>query len=529
MVATVMEITRPMAMAPDLLRMAACAIAGVASFAIGQGAQAQVWHLTPTIAARITYSDNVDLSPRNLERADTFAEFVPGLRLNHRGARLNADLDYQLKVLRYLDLSERNDQQNSLNASATLEAIERWMFVDARAEIRQQAASAFGPQLLAGSGNVSDRRETRNFLISPYVQGLLPSDIEYEARAALQAVSASEDVSRQVGEVSSLGSYRVYGATGHLRGRTGFAGLGWTADASAQSVDYSGTGRSVAWQAVRTFAVYEVRPQLHVKAAVGWEYNDVESENGDSSSLFAYGLDWAPSERTKLSILREKRFFGTGHTVRLTHRGARSAWNYIDAKDISAGIGGALNSGIGSTLDLLGAALTARMPDPLEREQEARRMLGESGIGPAFGTPPSINTNRVFVDRRRNLGVTWFSPRDTIALAVFLSDRSLVGGGTGQFDDFSLTDKIRQRGFNGTWSHRLTPLATMSMAGQMIRAKGSGTNPIQSDDRSLSLSVATRLGIKSSGTVGLTHRRFDGEDGQAGRENTVFVSMAHQF
>jgi uncharacterized protein (PEP-CTERM system associated) len=493
------------------------------------GVSAQVWLITPTIAAQVTYTDNVDLVRTEQAKADTFAEVTPGIRVSHRGARLDLDVDYQLRVLRYVDASERDEQQNDLRASANLEAVERWMFIDARAEISQQAISAFGPQLVSSSGNAPNQRETRNYVVSPYVRGLVGPEAEYEVRLSLYGSSASDDVSPALGTTVSEDSYRLYSGVGYLRGTTGVAGLGWSADASAHSVHYPDGGRTVDWQMARAFAVYEVQPQIHLKAAIGGERNSIESDEAESSTLYAYGLDWAPSERTKLSALGEKRFFGSGHTVKLSHRAARTSWSYTDTKDVATDVGDVLSTGIETALDLITAALTAQIPDPLAREDEARRMLTEARIAPEFGRPPSAGTTRVFVERRRNLGFTWFAPRDTVAFSAYRTNRSAIGGGTGEVDDFSLSDDIRQRGFSGNWSHRLTPLITMNLVGELIRSKGSGDNSLESDDQAVSLSLATRLGVKTSGSVGLRHRRFDPTDGDSARENSVFVSLAHQF
>ena len=114
--------------------------------------------------------------------------------------------------------------------------------------------------------------------------------------------------------------YRMYSGIGYLRGTTGIAGLGWSADASAHSVRYPDGGRTVDWQMVRAFAVYEVLPQIRLRAAIGRESNTIESDDAESSNLYAYGFDWSPSERTRLSALGERRFFGNGHAIRLTHR-----------------------------------------------------------------------------------------------------------------------------------------------------------------------------------------------------------------
>ena len=143
------------------------------------------------------------------------------------------------------------------------------MFVDAKAEIFQQSISAFGPRLANNSGNSRNQRETRNYVVSPYVRGLLGSEAEYELRLSLFGSSAPSDSSPDLGTTVEEDSYRLYSGIGYLRGTTGIAGLGWSADALTHSVHYPDGGRTVDWQMARAFAVYEVQPQVHLKAAIG--------------------------------------------------------------------------------------------------------------------------------------------------------------------------------------------------------------------------------------------------------------------
>lgn len=500
-----------------------------------QATQVRTWSIVPTISSQLTHTDNVDLASSSEARSDTYVEIAPGVAVHHVGGHLRLELDYRLRLFRYLHETERNGHENRLSTSGQLEAIERLLYVDARAEVQQRPTSAFGPQFSSTGGSSTNRREERTYSLTPYVIGQLGSVANYRVGYGMTWTRSSDQSGFLNGTENSGNRYRVADFNGTLTGATKVAGFAWSADASSTLVQYADQVRDVEWSQLRGLLAYEMNPQFRLRGAVGVERNTVESDEPTTSSLHAYGFEWVPSERTTMSAIRERRFFGSGHTIQATHRTAQTSWSLSDIKNVGTDAASQLGDSLGTALDLVSAILAGRIADPVQRSIEARRLLTQARISPDFGGVTSFSTASVFVERRRQLSMTWLHPRDTVVLSAYRTDRRAIGSTASGAGDFAISEQISQRGASGSWSHRLTPLSTLNLVGELVRSESAGGTRRKSEDWSVTLLMSTRLGIQTSGVAGIRHRRFDtgtasdGTNAGNGNENSIFVSVAHQF
>src|SRR5688572_25215237 len=92
---------------------------------------AERWTVTPSITVTETITDNVTLAPSDRKQSDLITQITPGIRIDGAGARVKLNLDYRASRLLYANQSGSNSTQNFLNARGTVEAIEKWFFVDA--------------------------------------------------------------------------------------------------------------------------------------------------------------------------------------------------------------------------------------------------------------------------------------------------------------------------------------------------------------------------------------------------------------
>jgi hypothetical protein len=127
------------------------------------------WSFVPTIRLRGTATDNVDQAPDDRARSDFITEIMPGIRIDGNGKRVKLHLDYRMDNLIYARDSSQNDLRNFLNAFGSLEAIEHFLFIDARASIDQEAISPFGPRP-TDTTTSANRTETRTYQVSPYIK-----------------------------------------------------------------------------------------------------------------------------------------------------------------------------------------------------------------------------------------------------------------------------------------------------------------------------------------------------------------------
>jgi uncharacterized protein (PEP-CTERM system associated) len=263
---------------------------------------------------------------------------------------------------------------------------------------------------------------------------------------------------------------------------------------------------------------------------VGRESSDLLTANKETNLTYGFGLDWAPTERTQVSAIREKRYFGHSHRFSLAHRAPRSSWSISDTQEPTTTAGAQVSGAFGLAHDLFSAALTTRFPDPAQREAETRRLLSQSGISPNLNLVSSFATNRTILERRRQVGFALLRARDTAAVAVYRTDRRALGEGSGASDDFTLSNEISQTGLSVDWSHAISGLLTLNVSGGKIRTTGS--NDQESDDASLTLSLSAQIGPRTTGSVGVRHRRFDSSAESVAtdfRENALFAAVAHHF
>ena len=478
----------------------ACRPSRVAWVLVCASASAQVFaadgpavRILPRVSVTQTWTDNVRLSADS-EQADQITEVAPGVTLTIEGDRLKAYVDYALNEIYYAQGSSPRRSQNLLNGFGTLEAVEGWAYLDFNASISQQTLSAFGPQSISNTALNPNQAEVSSYRISPYVRGKLGSWADYDARYS--RIETNSDSAVASGVVAVDSSVKI-------KGDSSLRNLGWSADASRQRVDYS-AGRSTQADRLNLGMSYAISPQLGVSANVGRESDNFTSLEKQSDGTHGFGVSWAPSERTRVSVTRGQRPFGTTHTLNLDHRTARTVWRFTDSKDVAATPSQSNFTGFGSVYDLLFSQFAALEPRVDERARLVNAFLRDNGIKPDLGAINSFLTSAVFVQRRQDALFALLGVRDTITFVATRSDSRRLDLVSLAVDDLSTSSLIRQQGLSVDWSHRLTPDYSLGLlvSGQ----KTSGSLGLQSTRlQLLNASLSGRVGRHALATIGLRH------------------------
>ena len=433
--------------------------------------------------------------------------------------RLKIFTDYSLNYFTTAKGTQANRSTNSLNSFGTLEALSRWLYIDASAVITQQNISAFGAQT-AGTATVStNATETSSFRLSPYIRGNLARIASYEARYTHSETSSKSGLATDV--KSDDFAFR-------LRGVGVPFGFGWSADATRQEVAYGSGQRS---QADRLNAIlsYRFDPQFQLRASVGAENNDFASATREWRTTFGYGGDWSPTERTRLSVFRERRFFGNGHTITFSHRLPLMAVRFTDTRNVSV-LPNQLGApaGQGTYYDLLFGQLAASIPDPVARAQQVTTQLQQSGIAPNAAITNGFLTSRATVQRRQELSLVLNGLRNTVTYTFFQSEQqsTSAAAAAGAGDDFSTSTSVKQRGMSSNLSHRLSPLTTLNMLTSVSRSDG--TTAQSTTSRVFNLNASTRLGVRTTANLGLRSTRTEG-GAVPYRENAVLATFTATF
>lgn len=498
-------------------------VAGAQAPAAAQG-QAQAglrpsWLITPAVSVEGTYTDNVNLAAN--KKADFITRLSPGITLDGKSGRASASLNYQWQQYIYAENSALNNQQRSLAAKGQIELVERWLFLEGSHNIAQRTVSAFSTQGVGNELINANRSETAAYSISPYIQGRLAGVVDYQLRYS--GTSTRSDTGPLSGDTATT----TRSWTGRLAGATPLAPLGWSLNADNQISSQSNAAENRSSHMLGTLT-YQIDPQVRVRASAGRESNNFTSALLEKRNTTGIGLDWAPTERTNLSLKKDRNAAGNSFGVDFSHRTALSAWKFSDSRSISLPTPQLALAQAGTAYDLTYLALTSRFPDPAERAAAASQILAQAGIAPNATVFSPILTSQASIQRRQQASVALFGANNTVIFAADRSNSERMGTGIGLADDFALNSAIRQSGFNTSWTHKMTPHATLTLNGSASRNTGSG-NPGTSL-KAWSLLLTTQLGLKASASVGLRQSRFNGgAPGTGYDEQALTGSMQLKF
>ena len=449
--------------------------------------------VVPSLGIRETLTDNVGLTSTG-RRSELITEVSPSVRLSSSAGPVRGFLDYSLTGVVYARQSSSNNVRQSLSAAGTAEAIDKWAYIDASASISQQYISALGTQSTDSALVDANRTEVASAQLSPYVRGRLGGFATYEARATW-ATTRSKNSNADSKSTGTL--LRIASDT------SSFARFGWSADWSHQVVDFSATGSNEidSLTGVLTFAATN---DLRLSARAGREVNNLLTLDKTGYRTWGWGGSWTPTERTRLDVARDQRFFGTSHNVRFEHRMPRSVWAFSDTQNISTNALSGGSTAPQTVYDLLFAQFASIAPDPIQRAALVDAFLQNNGLTRTTLANGGFLTSSVSVQRSQNFSVAMLGVRSTVLVSTFRSDARAVNPAATVIGDLSNGNTLHTIGFSVNVSHRLTPLSALSA--DLTRTQTSASVGGQSTDlRSLTATWTNRL--RESANLSVSARR----------------------
>lgn len=458
----------------------------------------RVVSIIPRLSVTETLTNNATLT--NVGRqSEQITEISPGIQISSDKGRIKGFLDYSLRQVIYAQNTAGRNSQNALNTFGTVEALENWAYLDFSGNISQQAISAFGTQSAGNFSTNLNLTESRTFRFSPYLRGRLSSIADYEARYSLTTNRSEALLGSDV--TANDGLIRIRGQSPSLR-------LGWSLDANRQNTRYK-SGRATESDTLSGNLTYSINPQLNLSAFGGKEANNYTTLNKNSSFISGFGINWVPSETTKLSASRQNRSYGSSHNISFEHRTPRTAWRFNDSRDVSATPSQTGLASRGSIYDLLFSQLASSEPDPVLRAALVNDKLRVDGLNPNATVVSSFLTSALSLQRRQDLSFVLLGVRDTVTFNVNRSEGyrldTTVGGIT---DDLSNFAAVRQRGLSVSYAHRLTPDTSMNVVASTQKA--SDSQGLQSTStKGVNVSVTTRVGTQSTAILGVRRVVFE--------------------
>lgn len=470
-----------------------------------------IW-VTPRISVSQGFSNNGDLSTQN-RQSEQITEISPGIGVVVNKPRLKGFFDYSLRGIYDARNTVQDNIQQSLNTNGTFEAWDNRAFIDFSGIIGQQAISAFESPSIDALGN-DNLSETSSFRFSPYLRGSLMGSVDYELRYAYQTTRTDTRLRSDISSEEGLArlSRQVTGQS-----------LGWTLEAGRTQLDYS-FGQRQTLDAVNGRLFYALNPTLTLSALVGVESNDLLTPDMKSYRSTGLGVEWRPSDRTRVFAERSNRYFGNGHNVEVEYRSRRAIWRYVDTRDVVTSQLDAAGASQGSLYGLIDAL--SNESDPVRRAQQVNAELQRLGLPADFQLNPGFLTSSASVQRLQELSLGLFGPRDAFVVAVARNTGRRLNPVITLSDDFNIASDIVEKAWRVTYAHRLTRLTSANVS--FTRQTNEGINTSFSNTlKTLTFGVSTRLAARTSGSVQLRRSLYSGTFPY--KETAILGVVTHRF
>lgn len=474
----------------------------------------------PRLDLMQTWTDNLRLDTHDKDAA-LITTVSPGISLVSNSGTLRGSLDYSLHGIAYVKSNEPSRVMNSLSANAQAELISRTLFVDMRANIGQQNASAFGAQsapTLGSQGSVNNlananQHETGTLAVSPSLRGLLGGVATYDLRG---------DFTRTEARGTSLGD--SHGKGGTLRINQWNAGaLGWWLQANTQRVK-SKAASSNRNDAVKAGLNYKPDADWYFTLNAGRERNDYLGDGSQNGTTGGVSAEWTPTPRTRVGADWQYHNYGNSHGLNFEHRMSRSVWRLADVSTTTLGNTGA-SGGVRTNYDQFFLLFASLEPDLIKRDALVRAYLQSQGLSPDAPIANGFLSTGPSRLRNQQIGFTLQGVRGSLTALASRSITSRLGSGLNQ-GDLANTSRVEQRSYSLTASHQLTPLSGISLTAS--RQQSTGDLASQSVQlTSLIASWNARLGPRLSGQLGARHSRFESVTPYT--ENAVYANLTQQF
>lgn len=479
------------------------------------------WKILPEVLLTETFTDNAALLPQPFARNSWATEVAPSLHLEHIGSRASVLLDYRLRSTFYSNQARLNNSQNYLNANSTFEAVENWLYVDARSSITQQSRSAFASTQLQNTSTLDvNRVETNTYQISPYIRGKFSDAAIYQLRLNGTQTRTNDVAFPDTKTTEWIGVVTNAAAAGKW---------GWLVSGNALAVRSADIG-SRQDNRLRASAIYAFSRQLKFSLITGYERTDFGSTGIRSHTTNGLAVDWLPTDRTKLSGTREQRFFGDAYHLLVTHRTPLTAWKFVANKDVVVLPNTLTTISPGSVYELLYDVLSTAIPDPAARTEAVRRRLQESVTAENGNFSSAFLTLRPFVSQSREGSIALLGVRNTVTLTYSrkeqrdLSSSNVISSAIPQ----SNTD-VLQRNWNVAWAYRLSPISTLTAVYSRLQSESLSPSPNESKQRAQSIVFTTRLSPRASASMALRRVHFNNTALNSYLENALVGTLLIRF
>ena len=487
-------------------------------------AQAQTWRITPTLGWESTWTDNVNLAPSDRKQSDWINQISPGVQFSWTSAHSRAVGTIALPVLVYARTSENNYVRPQVAVAGTWEAVERFFFIDASANVSQQFITPFGatPNNLASATN--NRYTAQDYTVSPYIRGRTGDGVEYELRDINIWSTASQI------QADGIDTTQY---TNQIRGfvRRNIRPTGWSLEYDRTEVEFTNQN-SERTQIARARGLYGPDPTLQFSLIAGYEDNEFAlTEN--KGAVYGAGISWHPTERTQLDATLEHRFFGAGYSFTFNHRWPLSTISLRASRDTSSYPQQLANLPAGANVnDLLNSIFLSRIPDPVARQGVVDEIIRNRALPATLSTPVVLFTEQITLLEQFSATYGILGARNGIFFTAYRSKDEPIGARDDLVPPSVAQDFNRnntQIGANVAWTHQLMPTVTVAANANWARTESNVSPFVTTRDFSVDGLVSATLTALTTAYGGIRYQKSHSDVVQGYDEFAVFVGLTHRF
>jgi uncharacterized protein (PEP-CTERM system associated) len=485
--------------------------------------RAERWNIDAGIDSELTRTSNADLGGAT-SAADTILAVRPHIRLFAEGARLRISGAAALSAVGYAEHTQPGRLNPEINLDANLQAIERFLFIDASLRATQESANPFGARPEAGATNENSVTTTA-FRISPRIEGTAPGLIKYRL---LSENGWTNEFNAPAAVAPAAVGY--FGRHTLAIGREP-APFGWQLEAQESETRYrDSTLEPLRVGLVRATIGYQVTSDLVLGLRGGREHTNFTTTDGSNGGNI-YGVDvrWQPSPRTQLTAWEEHRFFGSSWRLDLAYRTPRFALTVASSRQIDTSPQSLLDlPATQNVAALLDAIFSARFPDPIERARLVNDVIAQRGLPASTLQPISIQAQRLSVLQQTTASMTILGVRNSVTFSAYRSrTEDAVDSGPLAIDT-GLTNN-QQYGASVAVGHRLTPVIDVIGSADWSHIESLVAGGERSIQRTLRLRLTRALSLKTVVYAGVRARNFDSSTAAPSDEVAGFVGIEHRF
>ncbi|MCC6201469.1 MAG: TIGR03016 family PEP-CTERM system-associated outer membrane protein [Gammaproteobacteria bacterium] len=453
------------------------------------------WQVQPRVTIGGTYTDNVGLQAGAANNESIIMQVTPGISVRGEGARLSANLDYNLQGVAFLDDIDRSRVNHQLQLSSTTQLIPGHLSLDMGAGAYQ---ALLDNELPYGNTNLNI---SRNQTDVAYFRARPSYRHQFGSFAILDA---GYGYSRSFVHGRQTGDQGGQDANVSLSSGSDFTWLSWSLNYSYQRNEANRFGRNRNFEMATAQISLALTDRVRLNGSAGREVNSFQSSRPTGAkTIWSGGLTWAPSRRTTVSASIGERAYGRNYSLNVSHQRRRVAVSVQYGEDYQTYLGILQQTVLVPVLDQFGNPIF----DPLR------------GVAILLPIDLPTLTDEVFLSRRWNASLSYNRKRDTFSLSAYRNDRER---------ETSLIQDV-VTGATATWSHNVSRAVTTRLD---VSAQHSEFSDRADGDYLLhvSPSLSYRFGRSLSGSLSYRYYRRISDDVRRDYvENAVTGTLTYLF